>query len=247
MINPERWDRWTFIVAYITMIATVGCLFVAIASYNHSNSDVNTNTGGTDIGSDNIVGYTNIIGDNNKVGDANTIIDSNTVGDNNKVGNENKIYKVNTFGSNNAIGNKNNIANNLSTSTNQGHYDDETWLKFVHNHTDSLNSEMNGILIANNVSDFPSLENYSVNMVLESIDVMHEEKNFSISPKYNSANEELVDGLQDYMVGANKVRVAAIEGQEGNANVGSMLKAIDLCKQGTEHIKNANNLINTSS
>jgi TRAP-type C4-dicarboxylate transport system permease small subunit len=49
MFDPERWNRWTFIVAYITMIATVSCLLVGIASYNHSNSDVNTNTGGIDI------------------------------------------------------------------------------------------------------------------------------------------------------------------------------------------------------
>lgn len=76
---------------------------------------------------------------------------------------------------------------------------------------------------------------------------MKEANKFNVSPKYETANGEWIAGFQDYNSGAKDVRQVAIDAQNGKVNVDATSEGADLCKQGTTHMKNANDLINAAS
>jgi hypothetical protein len=129
------------------------------------------------------------------------------------------------------------------TPTNQASNDDTEWLSYVSGHAESFSYDMNGITTSINKGDFSSLQGYSECLMMETDLAIKEDKKYHLSSKYQAANDEWVEGLQDYNSGAKDVRQVALDAQNGKVNVDATSEGADLCKQGTAHIKNANDLI----
>jgi uncharacterized membrane protein YvbJ len=132
-------------------------------------------------------------------------------------------------------------------SNNPSAYDDAKWLSNVKDHASSLAYDMNGISTSINQGDFSSLQGYSESMMLETDLAIKESNKFNVSPELKSAKDEWVTGLQDYNTGSKDVRQAAIDAQNGIINRVATSDGATLCKQGTEHIQNANDLISKAS
>lgn len=121
--------------------------------------------------------------------------------------------------------------------------DDTIWLSSVKDNSDDLNNTMNGIYNSTNNGDFRSLQGYSEVLMMSTDLLIKQNKNFNVSSKYVEANNEWLAGLQDYYSGGELFRATSIDAQNGNLNKEDMKKAADLCSSGTEHIQNANSLI----
>lgn len=139
------------------------------------------------------------------------------------------------------------VASITPISTNSAAYEDADWLSNVHDHANSLAYDMDGISTSIKKGDFSSLQGYSECMMMETDDAIKETRKFNISPKYKTANDEWIAGLQDYNSGAKDARQLAIDAQNGKINAEATSEGATLCKQGTIHMSNAKVLIKAAS
>jgi len=127
-------------------------------------------------------------------------------------------------------------------NTFQSAYQDITWGTNVQKNLKILQTDLDGVSNATNNSDYTTLAVYAQQTVNDTQNAIQENDQYTVSPKFQDAQNEWRMALQDYNSAGQFLLQGANEAKNGTGGVEYFQKAKISRNSGTDHLKKASEL-----